>query len=156
MFIWTFSKLSGYHGTIKVINLAPELTTKINSRLDEIMGLNNNAREKFLENLGFNFLLIFNWIDVKNSMNIDDFIKTTIESRETEIIKDFKTQSDLLKKVKQTENIEKLNVSAEQENFLQIFNIISETTKGKIQWHDRVVEKAFENLRKKEDKKDDF
>ena len=55
--------------------------------------------------------------------------------------------------MKQTENIEKLDVSAEEENFLQIFNVISETTKGKIQWYDRVVEKAFENLRKKDNLK---
>lgn len=148
--------LSGYYGTIKVMNLNPELTAKINSTLNEIMRLNNNAREKFIENLGFNFQLIFNWIDVKNSMNIDKFIKTTIESREMDIIKDFKARPTLFYLLKSTENIENLEVSVEEEDFLQGFNIIIESTKGIIHWHDRVVEKAFENIKNKEVKKDDL
>lgn len=149
MLTFSISHLSGYDGTIKVINLEPELTSKINSTLNAILGINDTEWEIFIEKLGFNFQLLFDWMDVKKSMNIGNFINTKIESREEEIIQAFQRRPALLKLLKKTEHIENLEVSDEDEVFLQSLNIIIRTKTGQIKWHDRVVEKAFERIRKK-------
>ena len=88
--------MSGYYGTIKVINLEPELTAKINSTLNEILELNDIKWEIFIEKLGFNFPVMFDWIDAKKSMNMHDFINTKIEAREADIIRDFENRPTLL------------------------------------------------------------
>ena len=120
--------------------------------MNEILELNDIKWEIFIEKIGFNFPVMFDWIDAKKSMNMHDFINTKIEAREADIIRDFENRPTLFNLVIRTENIESLKVGAEEKDFLQSFNIITVTAKGQIQWHDRIVEQAFEKLRKKQER----
>ena len=57
-----FSKLSGYGGTIEIVNLKPELSSSIKKEISKIMNLNDKDLERFLDMLGFNFQIIFDWL----------------------------------------------------------------------------------------------
>ena len=131
---------SGYSRTVKVINLNPELDSS-KKELSKIMELNEHM-------LGFNFQIIFEWMNEKK--NLDTFIDNIINNRSEEINDLFESNGELKEKiVNRTEKIENLKFTREELDFLQKNNIIIRTAHRKNAWHDRLVEKAFEELRNK-------
>ena len=104
--------------------------------------------DKFFDNLGFNFQMIFDWIDLKGKTSLDIFIKAKIAKKKDIIVETFENNVQLKEKILGAEKIENLKFRMEEYEFLQKNNIIIRSSDRKFAWHDRVVEKAFEELKK--------
>ena len=139
--------MSGYGDTVKVINLKAELKTN-KKILSNIMDLNDEDFDKFFDNIGFNFQMIFEWVDLKEKINLDAFIADKIVKRKAYIAKVFEEEADLLGQIMKAKKIDNLKFKMKELEFLQKNNIIISCADDKIGWYDRDVEKAFEDLRK--------
>lgn len=114
------------------------------------MNLNEKDLERFVDTLGFNFQIIFDWLDhkEKKSDKLDDFIRDQIQIMKTDIEDNiFMNNVQLKEKILGTEKIENLYFTREELDFLQKNNIIIKNKYNKNAWHDRLVEKAVEELR---------
>ena len=131
-----YSRLSGYGGTIEVINLKPELSSSAKKELSKIMNLNEKDLDRFLDMLGFNFLIMFDWLKLKEKKSLDAFIEGKIANRTEEINDVFENNADLKEKILGKEKIEKLKFRMEELDFLQKNNILIRTTDRKNAWHD--------------------
>lgn len=138
--------MSGYRRTIKVVNLKPDLPPSVTQSLTKIMNSDEKILKKLIDNLGFNFQIIFDWID-NTDKNIDGFIKENIESEKLRIMKVFKGKKPLLDMLI-TRDLKDFDYSEEELEFLQKVNIINQRKDYRLEWHDKIVEKVFEELKK--------
>ena len=58
--------------------------------------------DKFFDNLGFNFQMIFDWIDLKGKTSLDIFIKAKIAKKKDIIVETFENNVQLKEKTKWT------------------------------------------------------
>ena len=112
-----YSRLSGYGGTIEVINLKPELSSSAKKELSKIMNLNEKDLDRFLDMLGFNFLIMFDWLKLKEKKSLDAFIEGKIANRTEEINDVFENNADLKEKNFGKEKKEKLKFRMEELDF---------------------------------------
>ena len=140
--------MSGYGGTIEVVNLKPNWKS-FQKELSNIMHLNATGFKSFFEDLGFNFQIIFDWLKYQDKSKVEPFIRDEIQKKKEEIDEIFEKNDDLKEKILGKEPIEKIQFRMEELDFLQKKNIIIMTADMKNGWHDRLVEKAFEELKKK-------
>lgn len=110
------------------------------------MNSDEKILKKLIDNLGFNFQIIFDWID-NTDKNIDGFIKEHIESEKLRIMKVFKGKKPLLDMLI-TRDLKDFDYSEEELEFLQKVNIINQRKDYRLEWHDKIVEKVFEELKK--------
>lgn len=141
--------MSGYGGTIEVVNLKPELSSSVKKELSKIMNLNVKDLEMFLDMLGFNFQIIFDWLKYQDKSKVGPFIRDEIQKKKDKITKLKKVNPDFFKEILQKDEMEKMDFGVAEEEFLKKNNIIITTANGSNGWHDRVVEKAVEELRNK-------
>ena len=111
------------------------------------MHLNATGFKSFFEDLGFNFQIIFDWLKYQDKSQVGSFIRDEIQKKKDKIDETFENNAQLKEKILSTEKIENLKFRPEELDFLQKNNIIIRTADRKNAWHDRVVEKVFEELR---------
>lgn len=138
--------MSGYGRTIKVVNLKPELSPSITQSLTKIMYSDEQILKKLIDNLGFNFQIIIDWIDDADK-NIDGFIKEHVKREKLRILDLFKGKKPLLD-ILITRDLKDFDYSMEELEFLQKVNIINKSKDYSLEWHDKIVEKVFEELKK--------
>lgn len=63
---------------MKVINLKAVLSSSVRKVLSELMKLYDKDFDRFFDNLGFNFQINFEWVDLKDKINLEVFIKEKI------------------------------------------------------------------------------
>lgn len=138
--------MSGYRRTIKVVNLKPDFSPSVTQSLTKIMNSDEEILKKLIDNLGFNFQIIFDWINDRDK-DINEFIKEHIESEKLRILKEFKGKKPLLD-ILITRDLKDFDFSEEELEFLQKVNIINQRKDYRLEWHDKIVEKVFEELKK--------
>lgn len=104
--------------------------------------------DSFVEMLGFNFQIIFDWLKYQDKSQLSAFIRDEIQKRKDKIRKLKNENPGFFNEILKKNEIGKMNFGVNEEEFLKNKNIIITTANGSNGWHDRVVEKTFEELRK--------
>lgn len=144
--------MSGYGDTLEVVELIPEFNASLNETLLRLMEFEKTETANFtklINNLGFNFQIIFEWLKEPKPRNVNDFIDKKIAITISKIKEIFVEQLDLFKTLISIENFEDFKPFSKDRDFLQKNNILVQKRGGKYQWHDRVTEKVFEELKKR-------